>query len=73
MGLGKGKRLGGLCHESGTDVGREANGREGDELLWEVDEGDGSGKRRSDGTDLEGLGIPVLDLVDRRHISEVVW
>jgi len=31
------------------------------------------GDREGDETDLERLGIPVLDLAYRRHIAEIVW
>ena len=31
----------------------------------------GAGRRR-EGAHLEGLGVPVLDLVDGRHVAEVV-
>jgi hypothetical protein len=31
------------------------------------------GDREDDETDLERLGIPVLDLSYRRHVAEIVW
>lgn len=43
MGLGKGERLGGLCHEGGSDVGWKADWGERDELL---EEGEENGEER---------------------------
>ena len=63
----------GFCwrsHEGSAEVGGEAYWWEGDELL-ERGMRAGAGRRR-EGAHLEGLGVPVLDLVDGRHVAEVV-
>jgi hypothetical protein len=62
-------------HKGIADVWRKTDWRKVDELLTEFNARGEPERERgeyAEGTDLERVGIPVLDPINRRHVRKVV-